>query len=68
MVLVPEEGERGRLAAGQLADLAVLPSDDYFAVGEDEIPALRSELTLLDGRVVHLSEGFAGIEAEVNPG
>ena len=56
-----EEGERGRLAAGQLADLAVL-SDDYFAVGEDEIPALRSELTIVGGRIVHAGTPFEGVE------
>lgn len=62
-----DEHLRGRLAVGQLADLAVL-DDDFFGIDEDAIPALRSDLTLVDGRVVHVSEGFAGIEAEVNPG
>jgi hypothetical protein len=61
-----EEHERGRLEPGQLADLAVL-SDDYFAVAEDAIPALRSELTLVGGRVVHAGTPFAGVEVEVNP-
>jgi predicted amidohydrolase YtcJ len=57
-----EEHERGRLAAGALADLAVLNAD-YFAVEEDEIPALRSELTLVGGRVAHASPQFAGAES-----
>ncbi|MGH2872039.1 MAG: amidohydrolase family protein, partial [Solirubrobacteraceae bacterium] len=47
-----EEQQRGRLAPGQLADLLVL-SDDYFQVGEDEIPEIRPELTLVGGRVAH---------------
>ena len=47
-----EENIRGSLETGKLADLAVL-SDDYLAVPEDEIPALHSVLTMLDGQVVH---------------
>jgi hypothetical protein len=61
-----EEHERGRLEAGALADLAVL-SEDYFGVAEDAIPGLRSELTLVGGRVVHAGTPFAGVEVEVNP-
>lgn len=47
-----EEGKKGRIAAGQLADLAVL-SDDYFAVEEDKIKDITSVLTLLGGVPVH---------------
>ena len=47
-----EVGRKGRIAAGQYADLAVL-SDDYFAVAEAEIPHLHAVLTLLGGAVVH---------------
>jgi cytosine/adenosine deaminase-related metal-dependent hydrolase len=47
-----EEGKKGQIAVGQLADLAVL-SDDYMTVPEDEIPHLSSVLTLLGGKVVH---------------
>jgi predicted amidohydrolase YtcJ len=60
-----EERLRGRLAAGQLADLAVL-NDDFFGIDEDAIPTLRSDLTLLGGRIVHASDSFAGLETEVN--
>jgi len=56
-----EETVRGQLAAGQLADLAIL-SEDYFAVAEDAIPALRSELTIVGGRVVHAGAPFEGVE------
>ncbi|MBO0686035.1 MAG: amidohydrolase family protein, partial [Candidatus Dormibacteraeota bacterium] len=56
-----EEGLRGMLAPGWLADLAVL-SADYFTVPEDGIRDIRSELTLLGGRVVHASGPFAGLE------
>ena len=61
-----EEHLRGRLTGGQLADIAVL-SDDYYGVEEDAIPALRSDLTLVGGRIVHASAHFSGVEAEVNP-
>jgi hypothetical protein len=47
-----EEGKKGQIKVGQLADLAVL-SDDYFAVPEDRIVHLRSVLTMLGGKVVH---------------
>lgn len=47
-----EEGKKGQIKAGQLADLAML-SDDYFSVPEDDIVHLRSVLTLLGGQVVY---------------
>jgi predicted amidohydrolase YtcJ len=56
-----EEGSRGVLAPGWLADLAVL-SADYFTVPEDEIPRIGSELTVLGGVVVHASPAFAGLQ------
>jgi len=52
-----DEGKRGSLAPGMLADLAVL-SEDYFAVSDDAIPAIESELTLVGGRVVHRGGSF----------
>ena len=52
-----EEGRRGSLEPGKLADLAVL-SDDLFTIPEDDIPGLHSVLTMVDGRVVHRSEEF----------
>ena len=61
-----DERARGRLEPGRLADLAVL-SEDYFGVAEDAIATLRSELTLVGGRVVHAGEPFAGVGVEVNP-
>jgi predicted amidohydrolase YtcJ len=57
-----EEGSRGVLAPGWLADLAVL-SADYFTVPEDEIPRIGSELTVLGGVVVHASPAFAGLRS-----
>ena len=60
-----EEGFRGALAPGQLADLAVL-NGDYFGIDEDSIPELSSELTIVGGRIVHAGEPFAGVAVEVN--
>ncbi|MFD0849345.1 amidohydrolase [Sphingosinicella xenopeptidilytica] len=47
-----EEGKKGQIKTGQLADLALL-SDDYFGVTESEIVHLRAVLTMLGGKVVH---------------
>lgn len=52
-----DDAERGTLEPGRLADLAVL-SDDYLAVDDDEIPNLRSVLTLVGGRPVHHDPAF----------
>jgi predicted amidohydrolase YtcJ len=44
-----EDGKKGALAPGQLADLAVL-SGDYFSIREEEIKHLESVLTIVGGR------------------
>ena len=46
-----EQGQKGRIQAGMLADLAVL-SADYFRVDEEAIKAIESVLTVVGGRVV----------------
>ena len=46
-----EEHRKGRLAPGQLADLAVL-SQDIFTVPFFLLPATQSVLTLIDGEIV----------------
>jgi predicted amidohydrolase YtcJ len=55
-----EEGKKGQLVEGQLADVAVL-SKDYFNVAEDDIADITSVLTLVGGRVVHASDEFDGL-------
>jgi predicted amidohydrolase YtcJ len=55
-----EEGKKGRIALGELADLAVL-SSDYFAVAADEIQDITSVLTIVGGAVVHASNAFDGL-------
>jgi predicted amidohydrolase YtcJ len=53
-----EEGTRGSLAAGKLADLAVL-SKDYLTVPIDEIGSTVSLLTMVGGRIVYADGPFA---------
>lgn len=56
-----EEGKRGRIQAGQFADL-IVPSKDYFTVPEDEISFLTSDLTVVGGRVVYAASDFAPLD------
>jgi predicted amidohydrolase YtcJ len=53
-----EEGKKGSLAVGQLADCAVL-SGDYFEIPEEEIKGLESLLTIVGGKVVYAKEDFS---------
>src|SRR5262245_47183228 len=53
-----DEGKKGPIVPGQLADLAVL-SADYFSVPEEEIKNLESVLTVVGGKVVYASEEFS---------
>jgi len=53
-----EDGAKGALTVGQLADLAVL-SDDYFTVDAERIRGIESVLTVVDGKVVHAAAPFA---------
>jgi predicted amidohydrolase YtcJ len=61
-----EEGKKGALAPGQLADLAVL-SADYFTVPEEEIKSIESVLTILGGKVVHAADDFASLNPPALP-
>jgi predicted amidohydrolase YtcJ len=61
-----EEGKKGQIKVGQLADCAVL-SADYFAVPEDEIAGLESVLTVLGGKVVHGAGPFSGMAPPLPP-
>jgi hypothetical protein len=46
------ENEKGTIAAGKLADLAVL-SQDIFRVPADALPATKSVLTIVDGKIAY---------------
>jgi len=53
-----EDGVKGGLYAGQLADFAVLTAD-YFNIPEEEIRDLQSALTVVGGEVVYANEDFS---------
>ncbi len=53
-----EQGKKGRIQAGQLADLVVL-SKDFFSVPEEEIKGIESVMTLVDGKVVYATSTFS---------
>lgn len=61
-----DEGKKGMLAPGQLADLAVL-SSDYFTVPEEEIRGIESVLTMVGGKIVHGSEDFGSLAPPLPP-
>ena len=60
-----EEDERGALAPGLLADLAVL-SKDYLTVPIEEIGSTVSLLTMVGGRIVYADGPFAGYEDKIS--
>jgi predicted amidohydrolase YtcJ len=61
-----EQGAKGSIVAGQLADLAVL-SADYFSIAEDEIKNLESVLTIVRGKPVYAAEEFADLAPPLPP-
>jgi hypothetical protein len=61
-----DKGKKGRIAAGQLADMSVL-SADYFTVTEDEIKGIEAVLTIMGGKVVHGSEEYGNLAPPLPP-
>ena len=61
-----EDGKKGALAPGQLADLAVL-SADYFSIPEEEIKHLESLLTVVGGKVVYAANEFSKLAPPALP-
>jgi predicted amidohydrolase YtcJ len=53
-----EQGKKGNIAVGQLADL-IVPDRDYFSCSEDEIADTTSDLTVVGGKVVYAAGDFA---------
>ncbi|WP_241664323.1 amidohydrolase [Pseudomonas sp. Sample_10] len=47
-----EQGKKGQIKVGQMADLAAL-SLDFFSVDEEAIKGIESVLTIVDGKVVY---------------
>ena len=65
-----EDGKKGAIAPGQLADLAVL-SADYFSVPDEEIKRLESVLTIVGGKPVYAARPFTSLappELKASPG
>src|SRR5260370_6417228 len=61
-----EDGKKGSILPGQLADLSVL-SADYFSIPEDEIKRLESVLTIVGGKIVYAAEPFAKLAPPALP-
>lgn len=55
-----DDDQRGRLVAGQRADLALLTAD-YFAVPDDAIADLESVLTITGGHIVHAAGEYRAL-------
>jgi len=53
-----EEGKKGRIEVGQLADL-IVPDRDFFACSEDEISDTTSLLTVVGGKIVYAAGNFS---------
>jgi len=60
--LTSDEGRKGSIEVGKLADLAVLDGD-YLTIPEERIRSLQSVLTMVGGRVVYAARPFAQLEA-----
>jgi hypothetical protein len=61
-----EEGKKGRIAVGQLADL-IVPDRDYFSCPEEEIADTSSDLTIVGGKVVYGASDFARFDKAPPP-
>ncbi len=61
-----EDGKKGAVALGQLADLAVL-SADYFSIPEEEVKQLESVLTMVGGKIVYATAEFSSLAPPALP-
>ena len=61
-----EEGKKGQIRVGQLADL-IVPDRDFFACAGDEIADTTSELTVVGGKVVYGAGDFAQLDDTAPP-
>lgn len=64
--MASDQGKKGALVPGQLADLAIL-SGDFFAIPEEEIKRLTSVLTIVGGKVVYAADAFAKLAPKPVP-
>jgi len=61
-----EDGRKGQIQVGQLADFAVL-SHDFFRVPDDDIRKIVSLLTVVDGKIVYADGEFQSLDPGVPP-
>jgi predicted amidohydrolase YtcJ len=61
-----EEGKKGRIQAGRLADL-IVPDRDFFSCAENEIADTTSVLTVVGGKIVYGVGDFARFDENVVP-
>ena len=61
-----DERLKGKIAPGQYADMALLTAD-YFAVPEEQIPAIESALTITGGDIVYGSGPYAHLAPQLAP-
>ena len=65
-VLSGESEQKGTIAVGKYADLALL-SADYFTVPAEQIPHIESVLTIAGGRIVYADDEHEGFAAPLPP-
>ena len=56
-----EEGKKGHIEVGQLADL-IVPDRDFFACAESEIADITSQLTMVGGKIVYGAGRFSDLD------
>ena len=61
-----EEGKKGRIQVGQLADM-IVPDRDFFSCAENEIAEIQSDLTVVGGRMVYGAGEFKSFEETPPP-
>ncbi|RDS84223.1 amidohydrolase [Dyella psychrodurans] len=61
-----EEGAKGQIKVGQLADL-IVPSRDFFFCAEGDIADITSDLTIVGGKVVYGANGFKEFDDQPLP-
>lgn len=61
-----EDGLKGRLVPGQMADLAVL-SADFFSVPEQQIASIESVLTIVGGQIVYGAGPYQNLGLKLPP-
>src|SRR5713101_3397954 len=61
-----EEGKKGQIKVGQLADL-VVPDRDYFSCPESEIADITAALTVVGGKVVYGAGASARVDEAAPP-